>query len=57
MAPKDNEARSRLRDVQCRSSALHSQHLDLGNAKQGKYGKKKKKKKIPKREGREEGII
>lgn len=45
MAPKDNGARSRRHAVQCRSSALHSQLHDLGNAKQGKYGKREKKKK------------
>lgn len=59
MAPKDNGARSRLRDVQCRSSVLHSQLHDLGNAKQGKYEEKEKEEeKKPKdwREGRRDYI-
>jgi hypothetical protein len=54
MAPKDNGARSRLRDVQCRSSTLQSQLHDLGNAKQGKYGEKEKEEEKRKTKRREE---
>jgi hypothetical protein len=37
MAPKDNRARKRLRDVQCRPSMLRKPIHELASSEQGKY--------------------
>jgi hypothetical protein len=44
MAPKDNRARKRLRDVQCRPSMLRKPIHELASSEQGKYEEEKKKK-------------